>query len=606
MPDSTHDMIEPVLADHNLHHPFGSTMKHSRELHSATASLRPPALKGRSPVTVRPTSDVGREYLPDLFRVFLGLQQSHGNAFVQRMMTSSRSAPTLHRIHRTIGDGHDLTSELFAGDLKLEACFDNEARLGEGARGPSVTKVQQALLEQGFDLGPAGADGIYGPATAAAVRKFKADEHLGSEQFGDVGPGTMKRLNELFAPAEEPQAVEDGGNGACPSGDEIESAMERKPEIRSALIGADVGAAENDGAPTAIAAPSKRRPTIEEAVAIFKTKMNVSNASDSDNVSRRGQFFWLIQVTNAISRLLTGMSSDPSAIPFVTKARAVMLRISDDKDISKQLAELAAIAAKSKSSEKANMLLLLRPPARGPSATESLLWAAVNKTDQVPLLDAVTTLPTMKMVRQWDLQSCGFHAHMIAQRLHKKGGIVPLDPKAKGFSSQLASGGAVRDRRPMGVPMSAFGAGATAGVTPGSPLQLGDVIFQSGVGSAVTAMIAALDAGQILHARVLSGIGYGLGGPSPSLKAKPQRLSEAPPEEHSILIIGTTGNETFVFHDPDASVSKNPEPGFGMLFFDPVDGRLSTSPAPGAMPVSDEGKHRSGNKRYQVISVATI
>jgi hypothetical protein len=31
------------------------------------------------------------------------------------------------------------------------------------------------------------------------VRKFKADEHLGSEQFGDVGPGTIGRLDELFA-----------------------------------------------------------------------------------------------------------------------------------------------------------------------------------------------------------------------------------------------------------------------------------------------------------------------------------------------------------------------------------------------------------------------
>jgi hypothetical protein len=35
------------------------------------------------------------------------------------------------------------------------------------------------------------------------VRAFKRDEHLGFEQFGDVGPGTMHRLNELF-PAPSP------------------------------------------------------------------------------------------------------------------------------------------------------------------------------------------------------------------------------------------------------------------------------------------------------------------------------------------------------------------------------------------------------------------
>jgi hypothetical protein len=420
----------------------------------------------------------------------------------------------------------------------------------------------------------------------------------------------MKRLNELFAPASEPQAIEDGGSEGCPTGEELSGAIEAKPEIAQALVEQSAGdqseAATAGTTPSNIVAARGRRPTIEEAVATFKSKMNVANLSEGENVSRRGQFFWLLQVENAISRLLTGMASDPSAVAFVTKARAVMLRISDDQDVSKQLGELAAIAAKSKSPEKANMLALLRPPARGPSTTEVLLWAAVNKTDQVPNLDAVRTLPTMKMVRKWDLQSCGFHAHMMAQRLHQKGGITPLDPTSKAMSAQLASGGAVRDRRPMGVPDSAFGAGATAGVQPGSPLQLGDVILQSDAGSAVSRLIEAIDAGQVVHARVLSGIGYGRGGPKPSLAFKPQRLSEAPPEEHSLLIIGTTGNETFVFHDPDAAVSKNPEPGFGLLFFDPVDGRLSTSPAPGAMPVDEDGQHRSGNKRYQVISLATI
>ena len=115
-------------------------------------------------------------------------------------------------LQRTIGDGHDLSSPRFAGDLRLEACFDDEARLKQGDTGESVTKVQGALIELGYDLGPTGADGIYGPKTWNAVKAFKKTERLGWEHMGDVGPGTMGRLNELFP---------GGGNGhlpPCPRG----------------------------------------------------------------------------------------------------------------------------------------------------------------------------------------------------------------------------------------------------------------------------------------------------------------------------------------------------------------------------------------------------
>ena len=79
----------------------------------------------------------------------------------------------------------------------LQACFENRKRLGPPARGEPVKMIQEALLALGFDLGKFGADGVYGDATAAAVRAFKADQKLGFEQFGDVGPGTIARLDEL-------------------------------------------------------------------------------------------------------------------------------------------------------------------------------------------------------------------------------------------------------------------------------------------------------------------------------------------------------------------------------------------------------------------------
>lgn len=103
-------------------------------------------------------------------------------------------------------DEQHLRSARFASSAKLERCFENKDRLTENDPDTdAVTKVQSALLDlsgitgQIYDLGPSGADGSYGPKTAAAVRKFKADENLGSTQFGDVGPGTMHRLDQLFA-----------------------------------------------------------------------------------------------------------------------------------------------------------------------------------------------------------------------------------------------------------------------------------------------------------------------------------------------------------------------------------------------------------------------
>jgi peptidoglycan hydrolase-like protein with peptidoglycan-binding domain len=150
----------------------------------------------------------------------LQLQRTHGNQAVQRWLEPSRvqrcggashagcpcaeeeRPPIAARqplVQRTLGDGHDLTSPRFAGEPQLEACYDDEARLTVGAGGPAVVKVQQALVDRGYDLGPDAGSGRYGAPTWNAVKSFKADEHLGWEHMGDVGPGTMRRLNELFA-----------------------------------------------------------------------------------------------------------------------------------------------------------------------------------------------------------------------------------------------------------------------------------------------------------------------------------------------------------------------------------------------------------------------
>jgi hypothetical protein len=82
----------------------------------------------------------------------------------------------------------------------LQACFEDHKRLGVGAKGEPVRMVQEALLALKFDLGPFGADASFGNDTAAAVRAFKKAQKLGFEHIGDVGHGTMGRLDDLCPP----------------------------------------------------------------------------------------------------------------------------------------------------------------------------------------------------------------------------------------------------------------------------------------------------------------------------------------------------------------------------------------------------------------------
>lgn len=103
-------------------------------------------------------------------------------------------------IQRTLGDGHDLTASRFAGDLRLEAAFDDERHVRRGDHGDHVVRLQQALVEQGFQLPGAGVDGRFGPETEQAVRNYQAANGL--QVDGIVGPRTMGALDRrTFVPS---------------------------------------------------------------------------------------------------------------------------------------------------------------------------------------------------------------------------------------------------------------------------------------------------------------------------------------------------------------------------------------------------------------------
>jgi len=56
--------------------------------------------------------------------------------------------------------------------------------------------IQHVLKKLGYDLGPRGADGYYGPATRAAVGKFQTDSGLKADKI--VGKNTISALNKAY------------------------------------------------------------------------------------------------------------------------------------------------------------------------------------------------------------------------------------------------------------------------------------------------------------------------------------------------------------------------------------------------------------------------
>jgi hypothetical protein len=66
----------------------------------------------------------------------------------------------------------------------------------KGRRGTEVADVQKALIALGYELPIHGVDGIRGPETIAAVKKFQTDNNLTVD--GDPGPATVATLNDVL------------------------------------------------------------------------------------------------------------------------------------------------------------------------------------------------------------------------------------------------------------------------------------------------------------------------------------------------------------------------------------------------------------------------
>jgi hypothetical protein len=72
----------------------------------------------------------------------------------------------------------------------------------KGSKGPDVVECQSDLILLGYDIGPKGADGIFGAKTEEAVKAFQGDHGL--KQDGIVGRDTWAALDEAVKPSPTP------------------------------------------------------------------------------------------------------------------------------------------------------------------------------------------------------------------------------------------------------------------------------------------------------------------------------------------------------------------------------------------------------------------
>jgi peptidoglycan hydrolase-like protein with peptidoglycan-binding domain len=211
----------------------------------------------------------GREFLamtPDGVRA---LQRMAGNRAARGAV---RSAMRQRRLARKVGDGHDLQSPRFAGDLVLEAAFDGEKPVKRGASGLPVIRIKQALADFGISLSKSGVDGNYDADTETAVKEFQ--RRMKITQSGEVDAATMAELDRIFVGRNIDRMLAQApgiGAGAAPAAPLTEYARGSAPAALKAgtrtLTAAERTAVETALTPTPTVDPSTGLPPV------FKPKL---------------------------------------------------------------------------------------------------------------------------------------------------------------------------------------------------------------------------------------------------------------------------------------------------------------------------------------------
>ena len=164
-----------------------------------------------------------------------GLAKYYGGDYQEAVRTAIKSAigdvkvidlngkPLTDGVHATMGTYLEVANQVASGSSKSTTAPTDKPRsqststtntatpaVGQSGKqaGPltvpvnlyaksnEVKQIQQALMALGYPLSKYGADSVFGPETAGAVRRFQKDNSLKVD--GDPGPETVGKLNELL------------------------------------------------------------------------------------------------------------------------------------------------------------------------------------------------------------------------------------------------------------------------------------------------------------------------------------------------------------------------------------------------------------------------
>ena len=109
-----------------------------------------------------------------------------------------QQANTDEYIQRVMGDGHDLSSPRFAGDVTLEDIYDGNTTLQKGDESDAVRKVQHGIHDTGILFLGHGIDGKFGAETERRVTSFQRRNGITTDPIGKVGAATIEKLDQLF------------------------------------------------------------------------------------------------------------------------------------------------------------------------------------------------------------------------------------------------------------------------------------------------------------------------------------------------------------------------------------------------------------------------
>lgn len=108
---------------------------------------------------------------------------------------------------------------------------------------PKVKSFQQKLIKLGYNLGPPGADGKYGPYTAKAVASFKKDYKLGGSG-SVVGHKTISHISKVFngtvERVKQPSGQTESGDVDLPASELIDKAK----KVAETFLGSEISDSE--------------------------------------------------------------------------------------------------------------------------------------------------------------------------------------------------------------------------------------------------------------------------------------------------------------------------------------------------------------------------